>query len=791
MEYRIEYDTTVFIDESIREVYKTLFEAIALVFLVVLVFLQDWRTTLIPMVAVPVCLVGTFAIMTAFGFSLNNLSLFGLVLAIGILVDDAIVVVENVERWMADGLAPREATIRAMQEITSPILATTFVLCAVFVPTAFIPGISGQFYRQFALTIAAATVISTVNALTMSPALAALLMRPHKAGERRQALPSLGVAILGGLAAYAWLSPFVFRALGVPTGRGASADAAQGWDAAAPAVATAASVAAGVLGGWLLSRPVNWALSRLFEGFNGVFDRITKAYGAIVRGSLRLSAVALVLYGGLIGLTVLGFRAVPTGFIPSQDKGYLVVNVQLPDAASLERTEDVIRRLSEIAERTEGVGHILAVPGYSILTGSNISNVGGMFLILEPFEERGGRPEVSADAVAAKLRKSFFEIQDAVVSVFGAPPVDGLGTTGGFKMQVQDRGALGPAALESAVQNVVATGDAQPGLTGLFSSFTANQPQILLNVDRVKAKRQGVSLSEVFETLQTYLGSAYVNDLTLFNRNWQVNVQAGARHRLKPEDVGVLKVRNSAGEMVPLDAIVDVEEVAGPAIVSHYNLYPSAEINGSPAAGASSGQAAATMDQIAARELPPSMRGEWTDLTFQQIEAAKDPMALLVFPLAVVLVFLVLAFQYESWSLPLAIVLIVPMGLLSAISGLWLASLDNNIFTQIGLVVLIGLAAKNAILIVEFAKQREDQGLDRAEATVSAAAIRLRPILMTSFAFIFGVLPLVLATGAGAEMRVAIGAAVFAGMLGVTVFGLFLTPVFYFVVRYLTSKLRA
>lgn len=792
VEYRIAYDTTVFIDESIHEVYKTLFEAIALVFLVVLVFLQDWRTTLIPMVAVPVCLIGTFAFMTAFGFSLNNLSLFGLVLAIGILVDDAIVVVENVERWMAEGLSPRDATIKAMGEITSPILATSLVLCAVFVPTAFIPGITGQFYRQFALTIAASTVISTINALTLSPALAALLMRPHKHGERRNALPTVGVAVLGGLAAYLWLLPMVLGGFGIDSGHGSEAHASEAGSLTQRAwVITGATILGGALVGWLLARPVNLLLRSLFSGFNWVFDRLTRGYGFLVRTSLRLSIAVLLLYGGLIALTYAGFRAVPTGFIPSQDKGYLVVNAQLPDAASLERTEEVIRRMTEIASSVDGIAHTLTVPGYSILTGSNISNVGGMYLILEPFEERAGRPELSANAIARKLRTEFYKIQDAVISVFGAPPVDGLGTTGGFKMQVQDRGALGPQALESAVANMVATGNAQPGLTGLFSSFTANQPQIFLDVDRIKAKRQGVALSDVFDTLQAYLGSSYVNDITLFNRNWQVNVQAGARYRLHPDDIGRLKVRNRSGEMVPLNTIVAIREATGPAIVNHYNLYPSAEINGTPSPGISSGQAIAMMDRIAATELPSSMRAEWTDLSFQQIEAAKDPMTIIVFPLAVVLVFLVLAFQYESWSLPMAIILIVPMGLLSAITGLWLTSLDNDVFTQIGLVVLIGLAAKNAILIVEFAKQREDQGLDRTEATVSAATIRLRPILMTSFAFIFGVLPLVLATGAGAEMRVAIGIAVFAGMIGVTIFGLFLTPVFYFVVRVLASLRKA
>jgi multidrug efflux pump len=545
---------------------------------------------------------------------------------------------------------------------------------------------------------------------------------------------------------------------------------------------------AGAAAGWFLATLVNHALGAFFRAFNWGFDQATAIYGGTVALFLRLSAIMLLVYGGLIGLTVLGFKAVPMGFIPQQDKGYLVVNAQLPDGSSLERSDEVVVRMTEIAMKTEGVAHAISVPGYSILTSSNISNVGGMFVILAPFEERAGRRELGADQVAARLRSAFREIEEAQATVFGAPPIDGLGSTGGFKMQVQDRSGLGLEALQGAVANVTTKGNSQPGLVGLFSSFSANQPQLYVDVDRVKAKKQGVSLSDVFDTLQVYLGSAYVNDITLFNRNWQVNIQADARYRLRPEDVGKLKVRNSSGDMVPLQTMITVTDVAGPAIVNHYNSKPSAEVSGGTAPGFSSGQGNTLMEQIARQELPSGMGFEWTELTYQQIEAGKDLLTKLVFPLAVVFVFLVLAAQYESWTLPLAIILIVPMCLLAAIAGLWLTKMDNNIFTQIGLVVLVGLASKNAILIVEFAKQLQDEGKPRQEATVEASKLRLRPILMTSFAFILGVVPLVLAQGAGAEMRVALGTAVFSGMLGVTIFGIFFTPVFYVVIRWLTEK---
>jgi multidrug efflux pump len=790
VDYRLFYDTTVFIDESVKSVFHTLFEAIVLVFVVVLVFLQNWRATIIPMIAVPVSLVGTFAVMTLLGFSLNNLSLFGLVLAIGIVVDDAIVVVENVERHMAMGKSPRDAAYAAMAEVTGPVIAIALVLCAVFVPTAFMAGISGQFYKQFALTIAASTIISAFNSITLSPALCALLLEPHGHGDQghahQEALPRVGIVLLGGLAAFFFLTPYVAPLFGLAApGHG---EASQGDDVAKLWALRAGLFVAGGVAGWLLAKLVNAVLGAFFGGFNWVFDRTTNLYGHVVSLFLRLSLIILLVYGGLIGLTVLGFREVPTGFIPEQDKGYLVVNAQLPDGSSLERSDEVVRGMTARAMKTEGVGHAISVPGYSILTGTNIPNVGGMFVILKPFEERAGHPELSANEVAKRLREQYREIEEAQVVLFGAPVIDGLGSTGGFKMQVQDRSGAGLEALQGAVANVIGKGNSQAGLVGLFSSFSANQPQLYVDVDRVKAKKQGVSLNDVFETLQVYLGSAYVNDITLFNRNWQVNVQADARYRLRADDVGRLRVRNSAGDMVPLETMITVRDVAGPAIVNHYNSKPSAEISGNTAPGTSSGQAVALMEQISRQELPAGMGFEWTELTYQQIEAGKDLLTKLVFPLAVVFVFLVLSAQYESWSLPLAIILIVPMCLLAAITGIWLAKMDNNIFTQIGLVVLVGLASKNAILIVEFAKQLQDEGKQAREATVEACKQRLRPILMTSFAFILGVVPLVLAKGAGAEMRVALGVAVFSGMLGVTLFGIFFTPVFYVVIRWFSKQ---
>jgi multidrug efflux pump len=796
VDYKIVYDTTVFINESVHEVYKTLFEAFILVFIVVLIFLQDWRATLMPMIDVPVSLIGTFAVMALLGFSLNNLTLFGLVLAIGIVVDDAIVVVENIERWMAKGLPPREATIKAMDEITGPVIAITLVLSSVFIPTAFLAGITGQFYRQFALTIAASTIISAINAMTMAPARAVTLIKPHVHGQEshREALPRWGIALLIGYLVYWIVGPTVMAMAGLSAasaGHGAEAVEGHAGSTAAAWGVWFVILGAGSVLGWFIAPQANAVLNKFLAAFNWVFDRLSDGYGAMVRGLLRVSFVLLLVYGGLLAMTALGFKVVPKGFIPDQDKGYLVVNVQLPDGASLERTDDLVTRLSKITLETEGVGNVIAVPGYSTLLGTNISNVGGMFVILKPFEERKSHPELHSSRIAEELRRKFDAFQEAIVGVFGAPPVEGLGSTGGIKLQVQDKRDAGLRSLQGAVEATADEGRRQPGIAALISTFSVTQPQIYVDIDREKAKAQGVSLDDVNNTLQSYLGSYYVNDFTFQNRNWQVNIQADPKYRMRVEDIGRLEVRNVKGDRVPLATLIHVKDTSGPAIVNHYNLYPSAEITGILSPGTSSRTGIDIMDRVAHDQLPSTMGYEWTELSFQELLAEKDLLAKLVFPLAVLFVFMVLAAQYESWSLPMAILLIVPMCLLSALIGLWMASLDNNIFAQIGFVVLIGLAAKNAILVVEFAKQLEDSGKTRLEAIVEASRTRLRPILMTAFAFILGVVPLAVARGAGAEMRVPLGVAVFSGMLGVTFFGLIFTPVFYWIIMRFAGKERS
>ena len=787
LEHRIHYDTTVFVAESIHEVTKSLFEAVVLVFVVVLVFLQQWRATLVPMLAVPVSLVGTFAVMRLLGFSLNNLSLFGLVLAIGIVVDDAIVVVENVERWLREGLSARAATRKAMQEVAGPVIAIALVLAAVFVPTAFITGISGQFYRQFALTIAASTAISAFVSLTLAPALCAILFAGHAEAHgpaRRDALPAVGIGLLAGLAAIWLLEDLAIVWAGL-----AAAGVPDEWKVWAVRLVL---FAAGSVAGWLGAPLVNLLLAGFFRAFNLFFDVTIGAYGAVVGLLLRTAIVVVAAYVGLMALTYFGFTSVPVGFIPEQDKGYLVVNCQLPDGASLQRTEPVVERLTREAQATPGVAHVISVTGYSLITGTNLPNAGGMFVLLAPFAARAVDPEQQAGSILRRLRQAYADIPEAVVSVFPAPPVEGMGSTCGFKLQVQDRAAEGPAALQAAVESLAEAAAAQPGLAGITTTFRANQPQVFVEVDRAKARAEGVPIAAVNEALQLYVGSGYVNDFTAFGRNWQVTVQADAPFRMQPADIGRLKVPNAAGEMVPLATLVSVRDSSGPAVVNRYNLHPAAELSGGTRPGTSSGDAIAILEALAAQPpagqgvIPPGMDIAWTELSLQQILAGNT--ATLVFVLGMVFVFLVLAAQYESWALPLAIILIVPMCLLAAIVGVWLAGLENTIFTQIGLVVLIGLAAKNAILIVEFAKQRQDAGATAAEAVLEAAKLRLRPILMTSLAFILGVVPLVLGTGAGAEMRQALGTAVFSGMLGVTVFGIFFTPVFYAVVMWFARR---
>src|SRR5688572_7947712 len=722
VEYRIIYDPTVYVRDSIRAVVVTLFEAIGLVVLVVLVFLQTWRASIIPLVAVPVSLIGTFAVMLAAGFSLNTLSLFGLVLAIGIVVDDAIVVVENVERHIELGMSPIDATRKAMDEVSAPIITIALVLCAVFVPTAFVSGLTGQFYRQFALTIAFSTVISALNSLTLSPALASRLLKPRDASR-----------------------DVVQR----------TADRLFGW---------------------------------FFRRFNAFFGRASGAYSTGVARVLRMSFVALALYVGLIGLTAAGFSRVPPGFVPTQDKEYLVAFAQLPDGATLDRTDAVIRKMSDIAMKHPGVLSSVAFPGLSINGFVNSPNTGIAFVVLKPSEERQS-PELSAGAIVGALNQQCFaEIPESIVAIFPPPPVQGLGTVGGFKLYVEDRGGAGFEDLYAQVQKGLAKGQAAPSLAGLFSSFQVSVPQIDANVDRERVKSYGVSLTDVFETLQVYLGSLYVNDFNRFGRTYQVNAQAESEFRLQPEQIRRLETRNVHGDMVPLGSLVTVTRSYGPDQVMHYNGYPAAEINGGPSAGYSSGQAQDTIASVLQSQLPPGMTFEWTELAYQELLAGNT--MLLIFPLCVLLVYGVLAALYESWTLPLSVILIVPMVLFSAIAGVWLTGGDNNVFTQVSFLVLAGLACKNAILIVEFAKEREAEGRSHVEAVLEACRIRLRPILMTSLAFIMGVVPLVFSSGAGFEIRQAMGIAVFAGMLGVTLFGLFLTPVFYTVIGRLFDRAR-
>jgi multidrug efflux pump len=776
VDYAIVYDTTPFIEESIHEVFKTLRDAVILVAVVMLVFLQSWRAAVIPLAAVPVAIIGTFAAMALLGYSVNNLTLFGLVLAVGIVVDDAIVVVEAVQHHIEEGMPPRDATIRAMDEVAGPVVAIGLVLAAVFIPCVFISGIVGQFYRQFAVTIAISTLISAFNSLTLSPALCALLLRPREAHDEREPLPRLAFPLLGAGLAYWFLTAHVGRwAEQLP------AEWQAGLGPAAPWLVPVAAGLAGALAGWLLAGALNRVLGWLFGGFNAGFNAVTAGYIRAVGATLRVGLLVLLGYGGLLSLTYHTITTTPTGFIPQQDKGYLLVNVQLPDAASVARTDREMRRLEVIALRTPGVRHTVTVSGQSVLLGANAPNFGTLYVMLDEFPNRLAR-ERHADALAARLQAEFAaEVPGAVVNVFGAPPVDGLGTAGGFKLVIEDPSAGGAKALEDAGRQVAAAGNEHPQLQDVFSGFRADTPWLFLDIDRAAAQTLGVQVSEIINALQVYFGSLYVNDFNRFGRTWQVNVQAEAEFRERAAGLKRLKVKNADGHMVPAAGFLGVKEVTGPVMVQRYNLYPAVTVNASPAPGVSSGQAIAALERTAAEQIPPTMRAEWTELALLQLQT-KDTAAR-AFILSVVLVFLVLAAQYESWALPLAVILVVPMCLLSAAVGVRLAGLDINIFTQVGFVVLVGLACKNAILIVEFAKHRRDAGADRRSAALEACQLRLRPIVMTSVAFIIGVVPLVLAEGAGAEMRIALGTAVFAGMIGVTLFGVFLTPVFFVAVQ--------
>jgi len=713
LEYQIVYNPTVFVRESINSVIHTLFEAVGLVILVVLVFLQNWRASLIPLLAIPVSLIGTFAVMAAMGFSLNMLSLFGLVLAIGIVVDDAIVVVENVERHIADGMSARDATRKAMDEVTPAVIAIAFGLSAVFVPTAFISGISGQFYRQFALTIAVSTMLSAFNSLTLTPAMCALLLRPH--------------------------------------------DAPKDW----------------------FERLWDTLFGRFFGAFNRGFHALSERYAGAVGWFVRRTVIGLGIYAVLMGLTWFGFRTVPTGFVPAQDLGYFITAIQLPDGASLERTDAVVRRASEIIMDTPGIRFAVAFAGFSGATRANASNAGAIFVGPLPFEERTHGP--TAGELLHTLQQRLSEIQDAQIFVIPPPPVRGLGTAGGFKLLVEDRAGRGFPALQQATDELVAAARREPSVQNVFTTFRASTPQLYADIDRVKAQKLNVPLGNVFDALQTYLGSAYVNDFNRFGRTFQVRTQAEGSFRADPADIERLRTRNAEGGMVPLGSVLDVQWRSGSDRIVRYDMFPAAEVQGDAGPGFSSGDAIATMERLAAQVLPPGFGISWTDIAYQEQLAGNT--ALFIFPLCVLFVFLVHSAEYESWLMALAIILIAPVCLPFALAGVWMRGMDNNLITQIGFVTLIGLAAKNAVLIVEFAKQQEEAGKNRFAAAVEACRLRLRPILMTAFAFILGVVPMVRATGPGAEMRQVLGTTVFSGMLGVTLFGLFLTPTFYVVLR--------
>jgi multidrug efflux pump subunit AcrB len=829
LDYQIVYDTTPFITESVNEVWYTLIDAVILVAIVVLLFLQDWRAMILPMIDVPVSLIGTFAVMSALGFTLNSLTLFGLVLAIGIVVDDAIVVLENIERQMATGLDARSATIKAMEEITGPVMAITLVLCAVFVPCCFLGGITGQFFKQFAVTITVSTFISAINALTMTPSRAVLIFKDdgkHKDKDhthRREALPWWIFAVLGGIASYKYLPQFLgshwlFPAVPPESEESSGTD----WPALVRMVEFYAppGILIGSLFGWFLIKPINAGLAWFFQLFNRAFDWTTDRYGAVVSHVLRIGVIVLIGYGGLLGMTYFQFLTTPTGFIPEQDKGYLILNVQLPDSASVERTESAMREVERIARETPGVKHTLSISGRSVILNANAPNLASMYVMLDNFDKRRS-PDRTSTEIASAIQQRFrqavneamkkrdstnpsagtgtegeearpaisegsFNLIDARLATFGAPPVDGLGTTGGFNLILETRGSTDLDQLDRVAEQIVVEGNKTPGLQGLFTSAGANTPWLYLDIDRDKCRLLGVQVSDIFNTLEVYLGSYYVNNFNEFGRTWQVNIQADPKFRSKTSDILQLQVRNSQNQMVRMGTMMSVRDTSGPVVVMRYNLYSAASITGNPAPGTGSGDAIRIMEEMSQKQLGIGMKLEWTELAYLQNQAGNS--AMFFFLLAVVFVFLVLAAQYESWKLPMAVILVVPMCLLCSIIGVQVAGIEVTVFTQIGFVVLVGLACKNAILIVEFAKQKQEEGKSRNEATIEAARLRLRPIVMTSFAFIFGVLPLVYAQGAGSEMRRSLGVAVFAGMLGVTAFGIFLTPVFYSVIQWLGAN---
>jgi multidrug efflux pump len=797
LEYDFYYDTTPFIQRSIEEVLNTLVIAVLLVGAVVLFFLQDWKAMILPMIDVPVSLVGTFAVMAALGFSLNNLTLFGLVLAIGIVVDDAIMVLENIERLMATGLDARTATIKAMDELTGPIVAITLVLSSVFLPSCFIPGLTGQFYRQFALTIAASVIISAINAMTLTPSRAVSIFRTeeHSAGPagnaqrsepKKEALPWWIFGIIGGLLT-AWLAPRLPLArLGLPAAPGEEASSLQKW--LYWGVTFSPGLLVGLAVGWFLIVPVNAVLGWSFRGFNRLFDGIIATYGWTVGKLLRVSVIVLVVYGGLLGLTWWRVTSAPTGFIPVQDQGYLLVNVQLPDSASVQRTDAVLGKIDRIARGIPGVAHSVGVSGEAFLTTTNGPNLGTMFLPLKPFEQR--TPAEYDAVIAGKVQQQCNqEIEGALIGVFRAPPIQGLGNAGGFKLQTEQRGYVDLSGLQTMTDQLVERTHGDPHYAAVFTLYRAHTPQLFVDIDRAKVQSLQVPIQDVFTTLQVYMGGYYVNQFNKFGRTWQVNIQADPESRTSANILKQLFVRSSPsqgpGQMIPLGTLLHAENSTGPLSVMRYNMYTSAAVNGVPAPGVSSGTVVQEMTRLG-RELDVPF--EWTEITYLQVQAGS--LGMLAFVLGAVLVYLVLAAKYESWRLPLAVILVVPLCLLAAVTGMTIARLPVDIFVQIGFLVLVALACKNAILIVEYANEELQQGRQLHEATRAAARIRFRPIIMTSVAFIGGVFPLVVATGAGAEMRQSLGTAVFSGMIGVALFGIFLTPVFFFVLLWWGSRKR-
>jgi hydrophobe/amphiphile efflux-1 (HAE1) family protein len=714
--YDIAYNPTEFISQSIDAVEITIYEAIGLVVLVILVFLQNWRAAIIPIIAIPVSLIGTFAVMSALGFSLNNLTLFGLVLAIGIVVDDAIVVVENMERLLSQGKKPMQAARETMREVGGAVMAIGLVLVAVFLPTAFVGGISGQFYSQFGITIAVATLISVAVSLILSPALSAVLLKPHEPTKQNPGL-----------------------------------------------------------------------LTRLGAAFNRMMDKTAQLYGRLTAKLIRLGALMSLVYVGLMVLAGYLFTSVPQGFIPAQDQGYLIVSIQLPAGASLSRTDDVVKDAVDRLLNIDGIRTSVGFAGFSGATFTNASNSAAIFTMMDYFDERSEKG-LTFDQIFAEVQHQMSQIKEAFVVVIPPPAVRGIGNGGGFKMMIEDRAGRGLPVLEQAMWQLAGAANQAPATQNVFSLFETNTPQLYVDIDRERVERLGVPVSEVFSALEIYLGSAFVNDFSYLGRTFRVTAQADAPFRMTPDDIGRIRVKNASGDMVPLNSVVTFKNQSGPSRVPRYNLYPAADLLGSTAPGFSSGEAIASMEKLAAKILPDGIGFEWTELAYQQQNAGNS--AIIAFIMAVVFVFLLLVALYESWTLPLAVILIVPMCLLSAIAGVWLMGMDNNILTQVGLIVLVGLASKNAILIVEFARHLEQQGTPLYEAVVDAAKLRLRPILMTSFAFILGVIPLAIATGAGAEMRQALGVTVFSGMLGVTFFGLIFTPVFYVLCRKLSMFVK-